>query len=142
MIYVKSERAGLRVLDSVRRFVGKRLKLTVSEEKSAVAKVSTRSFLGYNISAHGQLRIAMTSRVRLIQRLRQLLRKARGRSLRHTIDQLNPVLRGWAAYFKLATRLSARWRRSMVGFAGSSGASCGDSGSATEPVPVTWCGWG
>ena len=103
VVHVKSERAGLRVLDSVRRFVEKRMKLTVSEEKSAVAKVSTRTFLGYNISAHGQVRIAMTSRVRLIQRLRQLLRKARGRSLRYTIDQLNPVLRGWAAYFKLAT---------------------------------------
>lgn len=103
VIYVQSERAGLRVLESVRRFVEKRLKLKVSEKKSAVARVSTRTFLGYRLSAQGQLHIAMGSRVRLIQRLRQLLRKARGRSLARTIDELNLVLRGWAAYFKLAT---------------------------------------
>jgi group II intron reverse transcriptase/maturase len=102
VVYVRSERSGLRVLDSVRRFAEKRLKLKVSEKKSAVAKVSKRTFLGYSISASGQLLIAMESRRRLFQRLRQLLRRARGRTLRHTIEQLNPVLRGWSAYFKLA----------------------------------------
>ena len=101
-IYVKSERSGLRVLESVSRFVTKHLKLKVSEEKSAVAKPSQRTFLGYTVTSQGQLRIAMSSRQRLRQKLTQLFRGARGRSLRHTIDQLNRVLTGWAAYYKLA----------------------------------------
>jgi len=102
-IYVKSERSGQRVLDSVSRFVTHRLKLTVNTQKSAVAKPSQRTLLGYTILNHGQLSIAQRSRQRFKQKLTQLLRGARGRSLRSTIDQLNPVLSGWVAYFKLAT---------------------------------------
>jgi group II intron reverse transcriptase/maturase len=101
-IYVKSERSGQRVLDSISHFVSKHLKLKVSDKKSAVARPSQRTFLGYTVTTQGQLRIAMQSRQRLRQKLRQLLRGARGRSLRSTIDQLNRVLAGWAAYFKLA----------------------------------------
>ena len=102
-IYVKSERAGHRVLDSVSDFVTRRLKLKVNDAKSAVARPSKRTLLGYTITTQGELRIAMHSRGRLKQKLTQLLRGARGRSLRHTIDQLKPILAGWAAYFKLAT---------------------------------------
>jgi len=103
VIYVKSERAGQRVLAGVQRYVETKLKLKVSEEKSDVARPSTRSFLGYTITTQGDLRISMKSRRRLIGKLRQLLRGARGRSLRRAIEALNPVLRGWAAYFKLAS---------------------------------------
>jgi len=106
-IYVKSERAGLRVLDSVSGFVSKRLKLKVNDAKSAVARPSLRTLLGYTVTTQGQLRIAMYSRQRLKQKLTQLFRGARGRSLRHTLDQLNPILAGWAAYYKLATGKSA-----------------------------------
>ena len=102
VIYVRSERAGQRVLSGVRRYVETKLKLKVSEEKSDVARPSTRSFLGYTITTQGDLRISMQSRRRLIGKLRQLLRGARGRSLHRAIEVLNPVLRGWAAYFKLA----------------------------------------
>jgi group II intron reverse transcriptase/maturase len=101
VIYVKSERAGQRVLESLKRFVGTHLKLKVSDKKSAVVRPSQSAFLGYSLSGQGQLRIAMRSRQRLLARLRQLFRGARGRSLRYTIDQLNPILRGWAAYFRL-----------------------------------------
>jgi len=102
VIYVRSERAGLRVLSGVQRYVETKLKLKVSEEKSDVARPSTRSFLGYTITTQGDLRISMQSRRRLIGKVRQLLRGARGRSLLRAIEVLNPVLRGWAAYFKLA----------------------------------------
>lgn len=101
-IYVHSERAGQRVLDSVSRFVSIHLKLKVNEAKSAVARPNYRTLLGYTVTTQGQLRIAMPSRQRLKQKLTQLLRRARGRSLRYTIGQLKPVLTGWAAYFKLA----------------------------------------
>ena len=102
VIHVRSKRAGQRVLASITRYVETALKLRVSESKSAVARPSQRTFLGYRIDHRGVLRISTQSRVRLIGKLRQLLRRARGRSLRHTIEVLNPVLRGWAAYFKLA----------------------------------------
>lgn len=101
-IYVKSKRSGQRVLDSVSGYVSKHLKLRVNEAKSAVARPSERTLLGYTVRTDGQLRIAMHSRYRLKQKLTQLFRGARGRSVRHTIDDLNPVLSGWAAYFKLA----------------------------------------
>ena len=79
----------------------------MSETKSAVARPSQRTFLGYRIDHRGVLRISMKSRVRLIGKLRQLLRRARGRSLWRTIEELNAVLRGWAAYFKLADSKTA-----------------------------------
>lgn len=101
-IYVKTERSGLRVLDSVSRFVSKHLKLKVNQQKSAVAKSSQRTLLGYTVLGQGQLSISQSSRSRFKLKLTQLLRGARGRSLRHTIDSLRPVLAGWAAYFKLA----------------------------------------
>ena len=107
VIHVRSKRAGQRVLDSIARYVKTVLKLRVSETKSAVARPSQRTFLGYRIDHRGVLCISVKSRVRLIGKLRQLLRRARGRSLRHTLEVLNPVLRGWAAYFKLAHSKSA-----------------------------------
>ena len=107
VIYVKSERAGERVLGSVQTFVESKLKLKVNAKKSAVSRPSKRTFLGYTITTRGELRISMDSRKRLIGKLRLLLRKARGRALRRTIEELNAVLRGWAAYFKLAPSKTA-----------------------------------
>jgi len=103
-IYVASEQAGHRVMNSVTRFLERRLKLTVNLEKSAVDRPWKRSFLGYSLTWHKQarLRIAQKSQQRLQDKLRQLLRKSRGRALWRTIAQLAPVLRGWAAYYKLS----------------------------------------
>jgi len=102
-IYVRSQRAGERLLASLTRFLAERLKLKVNKAKSAVAPPWRRTFLGYSLTWHKapRRRIAATSRERLVQKVRLVLKGARGRSLRHTIDQINPILRGWAAYFKL-----------------------------------------
>lgn len=102
-IYVRSRQAGERVLASLTRFLTQRLKLTVNAAKSAVACPWERKFLGYSLTWHKvpRRRIAPGSRQRLEQRIRAVLTGARGRSLTHTIQELNPVLRGWAAYFKL-----------------------------------------
>ncbi|HJQ62601.1 MAG TPA: group II intron reverse transcriptase/maturase [Burkholderiales bacterium] len=102
-VYVRSQRAGERVLASLTRFLSERLKLKVNAGKSAVDVPWRRKFLGYSITWHPrpQLRIARSSLIRVTERVRVLLRGARGRSLSHTIEQLNPLLRGWAAYFKL-----------------------------------------
>ena len=82
---------------------GERLKLKVNVAKSAVARPWQRKFLGYSLTGHRKpkLRIAKSSLERLTEKVKALLRGARGRSLGATIQTLNPLLRGWAAYFKL-----------------------------------------
>lgn len=103
-IYVRSLAAGERVMASLTRFLGQRLKLTVNVTKSAVAPPWRRKFLGYSLTWHAtpRLRIAASSQQRLQARVREVLEGAGGRRLSRTIEELNPVLRGWAAYFKLA----------------------------------------
>ncbi len=102
-IYVRSRRAGERVMVSVERFLSWRLKLTLNREKSRVAGSWMCDYLGYGMSWHQQprLRVATTSLRRLRDRLGELLRGARGRKMANTIERINPVLRGWAGYFKL-----------------------------------------
>jgi group II intron reverse transcriptase/maturase len=103
-IYVRSRQAGERVLASLTRFLSERLKLKVNAAKSAVARPWERKFLGYSLTWHKapRRRIAPSSSQRLRKRIGEVLKGARGRSLGHTIQVLNPVLRGWAAYFKLS----------------------------------------
>jgi len=103
-IYVASERAGVGLLQSLTGFLGERLKLKVNVAKSAVARPWQRKFLGYSLTWHREpkLRIAGPSLERLTEKMKALLQSARGRNLGATIQTLNPVLRGWAAYFKLA----------------------------------------
>lgn len=101
-IYVKSERSGQRVLQSVERFVNKRLRLRVNHAKSAVATVWQRSFLGFSFlkGRHGVLRtIAPTAKQRFRAKVRQLSKRHRGRSLTRTIAELSQYLRGWKNYF-------------------------------------------
>lgn len=102
-IYVASERAGVGLLLSLTCFLRERLKLTVNQAKSAVAQPWQRKFLGYSMTWHQdpKLRVAAASLERLTAKVTVLLRGARGRSLGATIQTLNPLLRGWAAYFKL-----------------------------------------
>ena len=103
-IYVRSQRAGERVLTSVERFLKERLKLTVNRKKSQVARAWKCDYLGYGMSWHQQprLRVATMSLGRLRSRLKELLRGARGRKVAYIIERLNPVVRGWASYFKLS----------------------------------------
>ncbi len=104
-VYVRSQQAGKRALASLTRFISERLKLKVNAAKSAVDVPWRRKFLGYSLTWHRapQLRIAKPSLKRMTDKGRARLRGARGRSLGYTIEQLNPLLRGWAAYFKLAS---------------------------------------
>jgi RNA-directed DNA polymerase len=103
-IYVRSRRAGERVLDSLRRFLQRRLRLRVNESKSAVDRPWNRKFLGYSMTwhSHPRLRVAKESVARLKREIRDRLRRGRGRSLQSAVDDLSPLLRGWLNYFRLA----------------------------------------
>jgi RNA-directed DNA polymerase len=102
-IYVGSRVAGERVMRGVRVFLEEVLRLRVNAAKSAVARPWARKFLGFSFTAQREtrLRIAPESARRLTERIRELLRSGRGRSLSHTIEDLNPLLRGWIGYFQL-----------------------------------------
>jgi group II intron reverse transcriptase/maturase len=102
-IYVRSQQAGERVMASITRFLADTLKLTVNMAKSAVARPWERKFLGYSLTWHKapRLKIAPTSLKRLEDKIREVLQGAQGRSVTKVIDELNPILRGWTAYFKL-----------------------------------------
>jgi RNA-directed DNA polymerase len=102
-IYVSSRVAGNRVMSGVRVFLEEVLKLRINPEKSAVARPWERKFLGFSVTSHreSRLRIAPASVQRLTQKVRDLMRTGRGRSLAHTIEDLNPLLRGWINYFRL-----------------------------------------
>ena len=104
-IYVRSEAAGQRVMAAMKVLLDERLKLQVNEAKSACATPWKRKFLGYtltNAGGHIRLKVAPHSVARLTDRVRELLRQGRGRSLTHTIETLNPVLRGSIGYFQLS----------------------------------------
>jgi RNA-directed DNA polymerase len=103
-IYVRSRRAGERLMASLTRFLAERLRLAVNLAKSAVDRPWKRSFLGYTVTAHKEprLRVAATSVGRLRGKLRDLFRQGRGRSVGRTVESLAPLLRGWIQYFRLA----------------------------------------
>jgi group II intron reverse transcriptase/maturase len=108
-IYVRSQQAGERVMASITRFLADTLRLTVNMAKSAVERPWKRKFLGYSLTWHKapKLKIAPTSLKRLEDKIREVLQGARGRSLTNVIAELNPVLRGWMAYFRLTETTQA-----------------------------------
>jgi RNA-directed DNA polymerase len=100
-IYVRSEKAGRRVMESLTRFIEGRLKLQINAEKSAVARPWHRSFLGFTVKDDPAFRrcIADKAVARFKDRVRELTRRHRGVSLERMIGELIPYLRGWAGYF-------------------------------------------
>ena len=103
-VYVESKRAGERVMASLERFLEKRLRLKVNRKKSAVGRPWKRKFLGYRTTPDKKpkLKPDPKSVKRLKLKLKDLFRRGRGWSLGRTIRELNPILRGWAAYYRLA----------------------------------------
>jgi RNA-directed DNA polymerase len=100
-IYVRSERAGQRVMESITRFITQRLKLKVNETKSAVARPQERKFLGFSFTPRAQVKrvIALKALDRFKQRIREITRRAKGVSIETTMEELAPYLRGWRNYF-------------------------------------------
>jgi RNA-directed DNA polymerase len=100
-IYVRSERAGQRVMASITRFITTRLKLTVNRAKSAVARPGERTFLGFSFTRPpvSRRRLAPSTLTRFKARVRALTRRTRGVSLATMVQQLGTYLRGWRGYF-------------------------------------------
>lgn len=104
-IYVKSQKAGERVLETTIKFIEETLKLRVNRDKSGVFRPRRAKFLGYTfVGTTGEPRVHPKSFKRFNMSLRELFRKARGWSLPRTIDRLNRKLRGWRQYFRLDAR--------------------------------------
>ena len=103
-IYMKSQRAGERVKESVTAFLAKRLKLKVNEEKSAVDRPWKRKFLGYTLTSEREprLKVAPESEARLKTKLKELFRRGRGRSVQRVIQEMKLILTGWMKYYSLA----------------------------------------
>jgi RNA-directed DNA polymerase len=119
-IYVRSRRAGQRVMASVSRFLTLRLRLKVNETKSAVARPEERKFLGFSISNDGsERRIAPKALATFQARIRDMTRRTQGRSLPQVVEALKPYLMGWRSYFgfcqtpRVLTNLEAWTRRRL-----------------------------
>lgn len=101
-IYVRSMRAGERVMESVRKFISEKLKLKVNAEKSAVDKPSNRKFLGYSFTKEKEPRITISSKSikRFKGRIRELTNRNQGISPERMVKELNEYVRGWMGYYR------------------------------------------
>ena len=136
-IYVRSQRAGERVMENIARFIAARLKLKVNGEKSAVAEPWARKFLGFSFTRFGEpkRRIAPKAILRFKGRIRELTQRTRGVSTERMAEDLARYLRGWLGYFgkcqtpsvlvgldqwvrhRLRSVIWKQWKRGSVRFA-------------------------
>jgi RNA-directed DNA polymerase len=136
-IYVRSRRAGERVMASVTRFITTKLKLKVNEQKSAVARPWERKFLGFSFTGNREpkRRIAPKAVLRFKEKVRELTRRTRGVSVEKMAGELGQYLRGWIGYFgqcqtpsvlqgleewtrrRLRSVIWKQWERGLVRFA-------------------------
>jgi RNA-directed DNA polymerase len=136
-IYVRSKRAGERVMESITRFITAKLKLKVNQQKSAVARPWERKFLGFSFTSAGvpKRRIAPKAVDRFKGRVRELRSRTRGVSIERMAEELTRYLRGWLGYFgkcqtpsvlqsleewtrrRLRSAIWKQWKRGRVRFA-------------------------
>lgn len=106
-IYVRSERAGKRVMASVEKFLNRRLRLELNQSKSAVSGPETRHFLGYRLApqpdGHVEVLLSERSEKRLRERILQMTPRSRGRSLEATVRGINAYIGGWLGHFRVCT---------------------------------------
>jgi RNA-directed DNA polymerase len=136
-VYVRSRRAGERVMASITRFITTKLKLKVNEQKSAVARPWERKFLGFSFTANREpkRRIAPKAVLRFKEKVRELTRRTRGVSTERMAKELARYLQGWIGYFgacqtpsvledlekwfrrRLRSAIWKQWKRGSVRFA-------------------------
>jgi len=108
-IYVRSEKAGQRTMASIRRFIEKRLRLQINEDKSAVAKPETRHFLGFRLyrdPLDGDVKVLLSKRSheRIKDKSKMMTRRNYGGPIKDCIYRLNLYLRGWMGFFRICTK--------------------------------------
>lgn len=112
-IYVKSERAGKRVMESIGTFIEKRLRLRINHGKSAVAKPEERHFLGFTLKLDPltdkvEITLSQRTKTRIAQKIKDLTPRNWGRSFEDCITRLNHYSTGWLGYFRICTNGEAR----------------------------------
>jgi group II intron reverse transcriptase/maturase len=104
-IYVKTERAGERVLKSVKQYLEKKLKLKVNPEKSKVERATRAKFLGFSFwKRKGEvfIRLANRTKERFAEKIRRLTKRTRSGKMEDIVSEINRYTRGWIGYFRLA----------------------------------------
>jgi RNA-directed DNA polymerase len=104
VIFVRSKRAGSRVMESVSRFIEKKLRLEVNRDKSAVGRPWDHKYLGFcmtNSRMNPKIRIHWKTIKRFRQRVREITARRRGRSIHQVINELNVYMRGWWGYYRI-----------------------------------------
>jgi RNA-directed DNA polymerase len=106
-VYVRSERAGLRVMASLERFIGRRLRLKINHDKSAVARPEDRHFLGFCLRRDpqsGSVVVLLSERTKrnAMARVRELTPRQWGGTLESCIARIDSWLRGWHEFFGIA----------------------------------------
>jgi RNA-directed DNA polymerase len=109
-IYVKSKKAGDRVMASLINFIEQKLKLKVNRKKSGVRHCSDVKFLGYTLLSGGHIRVSDKSITRLKDKVREITKRNRGVSFTQVIRELNQVIIGWTNYFSLANKWLTNFR--------------------------------
>jgi RNA-directed DNA polymerase len=101
-IYVGSQRAGERVMESIKRFIEKKLKLKVNDSKSAVGRPAERKFLGFSFfwRSGPRRRLAPKAIQRFKVRIREITKRTRGTNMERILAELSSYLKGWRAYFR------------------------------------------
>lgn len=122
-IYVRSQRAGERVMHSISQFIERRLRLTVNRSKSAVARPGTRHFLGFRLKPRWdssgirdvEVRLSERSQKRIAEKLRELTPRNWGNSLEACISQVSQYIRGWVGFFAIVSATERSTLRDLDG---------------------------
>jgi RNA-directed DNA polymerase len=102
-IYVKTHRSARRVFASVERFLTRKLKLVVNQQKSRIAKTDGVEFLGFKfVGRRGEIRVTAKNLAKFKQKVRMITGRSRGISMSRLLGELRSYLRGWIGYFGLA----------------------------------------
>ncbi|WP_261722148.1 group II intron maturase-specific domain-containing protein [Weissella cibaria] len=121
-IYVGSQRAGERVLESMTVFLEKKMKLEVNQKKSKVGSPRELKFLGFTLarqSGGAVIRIHQTAKLRIIAKLKSMTKRSRGVSLDKILDEVKMSMRGWINYYGIAQikkflQQTDMWLRSRI----------------------------
>ncbi len=143
-IYVRSERAGLRVMESITRFITQKLKLKVNETKSAVARPQQRKFLGFSFTTGPEVKRVVVPRpwIGLSNESGRSRAGPKASAWETTMEELAPYLRGWRSYFGFCETPEVLLSLTPFGPAAAAGRLCGGSGKHQAVVGLLCSRWG